>query len=1706
MFDRVGRASVFVATGVMVAIAGLGWGQTVRPENGEKQGRPIRGGVLFEFDRAALNSLGWEVVVRGDGDSEDHSPRLSSAIQSTSSLEIDRVGGVVNDISTATIVTHGAVLLTDGGRRVVIGNFSIVKNADGLWTVRDGLTEDPAGRVVFELSSVTIDAPAGRQELRLAGELAIAESWAIEWGVAQAAETVIGRVLVTAQPMEVDRAGVDATQAAPSQQADVCNPPVVVIGPDVIVGDLRGVAPSPTNSPPYWSSGGISAFAVGTESCNIGDVWLNWSQSTNQHPVIGQGMFRLKNDRFEHIGQSWLKHGFYALSDRLCFSDCCSTNGSHLGIHCSDLYSASLNGTQTNLGPKYQVDAHLGYFPYPVAPPVPPPSGIIARRLQVKNSDLDPALNGGGLYFVEGHYVTPDDAAAGNQNNNASYRRITVSGAGSSWTIALAGTTQREQAAIRAWKDTDPSSVTETDVQVQGDGLFIVSAKATDLGTGYWHYEYAVQNLNSHRSVKAFSIPVDPVGKILNVGFHDVDYHSGEPFSGADWSSVVASSSMTWSTVDYSVNPNANALRWGTLYNFRFDANRAPTTTTATLTLFRPGTPTDVAANTVGPTITPPDCNGNGVPDAQDILTGTSRDCDLDGIPDECEGFTPSTVPVATGLTQPLYVTSPPGDLNRLFIVEQGGRVKILAGGSVLATPFLDISGLVSTDAEQGLLSIAFDPDYSTNGQFFVNYTNVAWDTVIARYLVTGDPNIADPASAVILKTIAQPTSNHNGGQLQFGPDGFLYVGMGDGGEQNDPFNRSQDPGSLLGKMLRLDVDNPPDYIPLTNPYQGAGLPLDEIWATGFRNPWRFSFDRETGDLYIADVGEAMGEEIDFQPANSPGGENYGWPCMEASSCTGLSGCTCDSPTLTLPIVEYPHFGGDCSVTGGYAYRGCALPNLLGTYFYADFCSGAIRSFRYVGGAVTDLQTRTAQLTPPQGPITSIASFGEDAAGELYIVSHDGSIYKIVPQGATGPVCGNGIVEAGEQCDDGNTLSGDGCDANCQAENVPSNDHCASAQSIGDGAFAFNTEGADTDGPIESAACHLVGLPVGSDIWYCYTPQCTGTATASLCGSSFDTMLAVYNGCTCPTVPSAMDCDDDTCSLQSQISFAATACDHYLIRVGGYEGVQGAGSLTMSCQPNPIVNDCNANGIDDATDIACGTTPDNNGNGIPDICEVNGDYIRGGRLYDKWWAAIGAPEPPTDHPLWPYRPDPTSNSAAGSATWRCTECHGWDYKGVDGEYATGPHRTGFAGVSGTSLGPAALVTLLKEPPNNGGGAGVPNGHAYGSVLTDGQIDDLVAFIVGGVIDTDLYVNNAGGVFLGDPDAGQIHYTTGGTLNQCIHCHGADGAAINFGTPQEPEYLGTVAAHEPFHFLHRGRMGFPGTPMAGFLANGGTDQGVADIGRYAQLSFPVDCIDSSQCDDGIACTEDVCDASGRCVSVPNDGLCPDDGVFCNGPQVCNDVLRCVGAGNPCSNPQACDEAEASCGCVTPTVEAAGQRYLAITFPPAGAIVPTRLLVTPNCPLGVGKYVGAPDGPYHVAMLETNPNAAAVRTPGQWGGTVYVSGTDIAPGVEYQVQADCGVAGRPVLTAPATIQTPKWGDLVGWLPQSGYGPPPDGVVDVIDIVALIDAFKGMPGAPPLYAADLYGCIPNQVIDAIDIAVDVDAYKGRSYQNSACAGPCW
>ncbi|HYJ31670.1 MAG TPA: PQQ-dependent sugar dehydrogenase [Candidatus Binatia bacterium] len=365
------------------------------------------------------------------------------------------------------------------------------------------------------------------------------------------------------------------------------------------------------------------------------------------------------------------------------------------------------------------------------------------------------------------------------------------------------------------------------------------------------------------------------------------------------------------------------------------------------------------------------------------------------------------TVRIASGLSKPLFVTSPPGDTARLFIVEQRGadnrgRIRIFKNGAVLARAFLT-TAVLSTGTEQGLLGLAFAPDYATTGRFYIDYTASDGTTIIERHTVSADPDSASPAGTTIL-SIPQPYANHNGGWIGFGPDGYLYIGMGDGGSADDPQDRAQNLNVLYGKILRIDVSGATYASPPTNPFFGATAGLDEIWDYGLRNPWRPSFDRRTGDLVIADVGQNAIEEVDFEPAGSGGGRNYGWRCYEGtpfhleSATTPCGMCVAAACPKVFPAYEYDHSLSRCSITGGYVYRGCVIPDLQGTYFFADYCSGAIYSGRFVGGAMANVIDRTAELAPGGGlSIGSITSFGEDARGELYICDGGGEVFKIVP-------------------------------------------------------------------------------------------------------------------------------------------------------------------------------------------------------------------------------------------------------------------------------------------------------------------------------------------------------------------------------------------------------------------------------------------------------------------------------------------------------------------------------------------------------------------------------------------------------------------------------------------------------------------------------------------------------------------------------------
>lgn len=355
--------------------------------------------------------------------------------------------------------------------------------------------------------------------------------------------------------------------------------------PDVIVGELVGTSN-------YGTQNSKAAFAVGTTSCNIGTTPLSWISNTSNHPVISQNVYRLSNGRFQQIGQAWLKHGFCALQGNVCSSCTPGGNCAALFPGCSDPYSSSLNGDQGGLGPKSEVNAFTGGFPYPWINNGTG-SGAAFKRLQADTSMLGTA---GASYFVSSMYVQPEDAAAGVALNNQSYRPCNITNSGGQWNLSLTGSTQRMKPGIQAWKDAD-AAVQISNFDVPGEGRFIVAMKATNIGGGNWRYEYAIQNFNSDRSGQAFTIPV-PAGTVVsNIGFSDVDYHSGEPYSLTNWTSSTTSTSVSWATQTHAQNVNANALRWDTIYNFWFDANVAPGAGSATIALFKPGSPASIPGN-----------------------------------------------------------------------------------------------------------------------------------------------------------------------------------------------------------------------------------------------------------------------------------------------------------------------------------------------------------------------------------------------------------------------------------------------------------------------------------------------------------------------------------------------------------------------------------------------------------------------------------------------------------------------------------------------------------------------------------------------------------------------------------------------------------------------------------------------------------------------------------------------------------------------------------------------------------------------------------------------------------------------------------------------------------------------------------------------------------------------------------------------------
>jgi len=448
---------------------------------------------------------------------------------------------------------------------------------------------------------------------------------------------------------------------------------------------------------------------------------------------------------------------------------------------------------------------------------------------------------------------------------------------------------------------------------------------------------------------------------------------------------------------------------------------------------------------------------------------------------------------VVGGLNRPVLCLAPPGDTTRLFIVEQRGVIRILRlpERTFVEAAFLDISSQVSIlthpNDERGLLGMAFHPQYGANGYFYIYYIDrsaIPGDTVIARYQVSADGNVADTDSAVVIKTFDQPEANHNGGSLEFGPDGMLYVSSGDGGGRDDrhgTIGNGQSLDTLLGKILRLDVDKGPPYIPSTNPFIGDKNAMDEIWSYGLRNPWRISFDRVTGDLWVSDVGQSSWEEVNFRAADSPGGDNYGWRCMEGNHCfNSPSGphCTCFGENLVDPVHEYwhPPFAPlRCSITGGYVYRGEDIPCEQGHYFFSDWCSGETWSLSLVNGAVESVVSRTAEL----GKIHGVVSFGEDARGELYMIRQsgttEGEVFKIVAAKACPDPCVGGVPDCNENGFADSCDIAEGRSEDCDWDGVP--DECVAKRCV-DGAVCNDCDACTHDRCVEGA-CENVPTEFG---------------------------------------------------------------------------------------------------------------------------------------------------------------------------------------------------------------------------------------------------------------------------------------------------------------------------------------------------------------------------------------------------------------------------------------------------------------------------------------------------------------------------------------------------------------------------------------------------------------------------------------------------
>ncbi|MCO6436409.1 MAG: hypothetical protein J5J06_04915 [Phycisphaerae bacterium] len=599
----------------------------------------VTGGTLqLDFDNVGQSEPALRFAANGAIASDSEKGTFTFPVLSEGAWRLTRHGDDLQPIVGQTL-SHGGLLLLRDGRREVLGNLGLGIDRQGRLTVMSTLDESKFDLRAFELNGVTTQLNEANKILTISGRMRIADDWAARLGEPAYAGCPAGSMRLILDVERVNEAPAFTLGGSCGGTDTEGRPLAGSVGPDIIVADLQTVQY-------YGNVGDIHAYAVGTHACNLGDERANWIAQTNQHPVIVQNMYRLRDNEFEEIGMSWVKHGFYAVSWSLCGPCNDPTDGTQLGIGCSDPYSANMNGVQSNMSPRSGVSAFTGQFTYPWSGwQTQPPQSLVDRRIQVHAADLNPSLNPGARYFVQGHYIAADDAAAGNQFNNASYREVLVLENAGKYFVSPTGQTQRQQPAVRAWQDVDPT-VVETDVEVPNEGLFILAAKSVLIAPGQWRYIYALQNLNSDRAARRFAVPLPDYAVVSNMTFHDAVFHSGEPYDTTDWTSNVGSSEVEWFTDTAAANINANALRWGNVNSFTFECNAPPAPATATIGLFLSGTPMELSAETLGPLSYFVDCNTNTIEDRCEVSCanpgcsapcGGADDCDGNFVPDDCE-------------------------------------------------------------------------------------------------------------------------------------------------------------------------------------------------------------------------------------------------------------------------------------------------------------------------------------------------------------------------------------------------------------------------------------------------------------------------------------------------------------------------------------------------------------------------------------------------------------------------------------------------------------------------------------------------------------------------------------------------------------------------------------------------------------------------------------------------------------------------------------------------------------------------------------------------------------------------------------------------------------------------------------------------------------------------------------------------------------